>query len=406
MTRYNSLFLLAPLLFCIFWLSSLVFIHQKEVTAFNSWVLQKQVNYAADAAAEELRVYSENSGLDYMTETIEVDTSYAVDEFESVLCKELGYESTSDYKAYVGRNYIKCLFLCTERGFYPYFNQPVRYADFETRDPAEIDDASTHTGYRKSTDSSADYATVKELVAYPMQPYVGTFNISLIPSGSEEASILKPGQEYAVTLACNKIYTCEYADSTDDENPIIQGVTTIKNENMQVVTPEEGTVLQMRQIINHSVENFLRSVIYTTYNNDQASTVILPSGLDTIHGGNGITGPCVLAVVDTSQQANFYNALFGIGGTTIKETDYVLAWKTTDGHRYWVSTSMLKHAGYDIKDGKLIDSTTGSEVDSASKIAQDLAGIANAKVYNSPFKAADAGYDMYWGVMGEQKWKD
>ena len=414
MTRYNSLLIIAPLIFTIFWLMSLVTIHQKEITAFNSWVLQKQVNYAADAAVEELRLYSENANLDYMSRTINIDSSYAIDEFESILCKELGYEPTKEYKDFVGRNYIKVLLLCTENGFYPYLWQPVRYADYKTKDPEEIDlnqaeaaTDTTHTGVRKVYDETADYAKVSEFISYPLMPYSGEFNIDLLPDGSKEKELLQPGRKYAVTLTCDKIYHCEYADNPSDEsNPIIQGVTTLKDENLQEVKPSEGTVLQMRGIINASVETFLRSAIYSAYNNEQPSTVILPSGIDTIHGGQGILGPCVLAIVDTSQSNNIYNASFGIGGATVQETDYILAWKNTAGgtnNRYWVSTSMLKNAGFDIQNGTLV-MRDGSDI--PEYLVEDLQGIENAKVYNSPFKAAEAGYNEYWGIMGNQKWID
>ena len=410
MNRYNALLTLAPILFSIYWLMSLVGIHMKEVHAFNSWLLQKQVNYAADAAVEELRLYSENANLDYMSDTINIDSSYAVDEFESILCQELGYLPTRERKDYIGRNYIKMLLLCTERGFYPYMSLPIKYADYRTADPIEQDlsqaEASldeTHTGVKKNLESGADYSKLTGFISYPMMPYAGTFNIDLLPEGSVEKSLLKAGQMYAVTLTADKIYQCEYLDNPEDpDNQIIQGVTTLKDTQHQEVKPEEGTVLQMRSIINKSVEEFLRAAIYDIYNNEQSSTVILPSGLDTIHGGNGIQGPCVLAVVDTSTDRNMSNALFSIGGATVQKTDFILAWNNGD-HRYWVSTSMLKHSGYTVTDSG-IEAIDGSEV--PEKIQKDLVGIENARVYNNPFKAADAGYDEYWGIMGNQIWKD
>lgn len=413
MTRYSYLLSISPLIFLFFWLMSIITIHQKEVQAFNSWVLQKQVNYAADAAVEELRLYSNNTALDYLDQTINIDTSYCIDEFESILCQELGYEPTKDYKDYVGRNYIKVLLLCTEKGFYPYMVQPVRYADYKTTDPservlnqAEVASDKTHRGFQQLPDSNADYAKVSELVSYPMMPYSGEFNLSLIPDGTPEKDLLVAGQRYAVTLAADKIYTCEYVENPIEENnDIIQGVSILKDVNKQQVKPSKGTQLQIREIINRSVETFLRSAIYSVYNNEQASTVILPAGLDTIHGGQGIQGPCILAVVDTTTQGNLKTALFGIGGATISETDYILAWQDASGNRRWISTSMLKHAGYTIKDG-VLDTYPTSGGTIPTKLSTDLQGIENAKVYNSPFKAAEAGYDEYWGIMGIQEWKN
>lgn len=363
MTRYNILFTIIPLLFVLYWLSSLITIHGKEVESFNTWLLAKQVNNASDAAVEEMRMYSENMDIDYLTASIEIDPTAAVREFESMMCDNLQLPVTQETMDYVANNYIKILLLCTNDGFYPYMNVGV------TEDK-------------------------KAFISYPMIPYTGRF-LNYDPA---DVGIIDESQEYAFTLAKDKLYKCEYITTSDSGKVALNMVTTVKNGD-DVYSPSDSVKQQISERITENVEYFLRSAIYSTYSNEDASTVIIPSGLDTINGGQGINGPTALAIVDTSgHNMDIYKAAFGVGGSVINKNDPILAWQwaaddpnpshkipgTDKPKKVWAYSSDLKKTGWIAADG--------------TYVAAYAEALKNAIVFQTPFAAAEHGYDQCWEV--------
>jgi len=359
MTRFNILFTIIPLLFITYWYTSIVHLHTNEVEALNTYMLSLQVNNAADAAVEELRMYSENTDIDYMTASINVDPTAAVNEFESMMCNNLQLPITRDTMDFVANNYIKILLICIDNGFYTYMNQGVN-------------------------------STKKAFISYPMLPYTGHLNLY----DPADEGIIDDSEDklYAMTIPCDKLYECTYAENEAGAISV-QAVTTVKN-GAEVYVPSPSVKQQMRDSINDSVEYFLRSAIYETYSSSEPSTVIMPSGVDTIHGGQGIDGPTVFAVVDTTHEnRNPYKAAFGVGGSSVIKNDPIVAWiePASDSQpyarKYWAWQSQLEDRGWMDKDG-----------DGNYKDPEHAQMLQNAVIFSTPFEAAEHGYNQSWEV--------
>ena len=385
---------------------------------------------------EEMRIQSEDVGVDYINDIIDIDPWVGVLEFESMMCQELGMPVTEKSREYIATNYIKVITICENDGFYIFTNHKVT-------------------------------AQKTAFVPYPMFPYTGTFHdygdasnpeittTSVLGTntgrfddtveGTEDRrddvegadGVTRPtGKQYAMTLACDKLYECEYVTDMGSGHFVINNVSTTKTKVLDGSGPTETTQYvptpsikqEMRDIINADVENYLRSAINDVYTNTQAYTVIMPSGLDNVNGGQGINGLTFLAITDTSRSANPYTSAFGVGGTTIYKSDPIVAWtieepyhgdlshtgtstfdsSTTFGdkriavgddaatltgdtliHHYWATQSRMSLSGY-----LGPDSMADQE-----PYKRRRAAVAAGKVYQTPFDAAENGYSECWEVM-------
>lgn len=384
MSKYSIITLLSPLIFIIFWLITFVQFERNEVSAFETWLLTKQVNFSTDAAIEELRTKSPDIAINIEEQSPTVNPDVAVDEFASMLCENLGLPDTAYNRDIILRRYTKCLCVCTNYGYYIYMRKQV-----------------TH-----------DLSDTWEFVSWPLLPYTGT--IDGLPSTSDPT--------VAVTLAKDYAYQIELSSADKYLN-----VSTVKDSSGDPVKLNKAQQLQASEIINNTVTNSMMRALYTEFGNTTDQTVIIPANFDTITGAQLINNTAVLAIVDTSGRHIGIDTLaFGIGGNQIKEADPIIGWYGPDPN--WLLTEREKYPDKQIPDDVYQNTYKIRKVHEDVALDQGLpyrkwwvttsklkrfckendwsvnyvlAGLeSERKMFDTKYQAAKAGYDENWAVMG------
>lgn len=123
MTKVIHIVAWVPLIYAAFFLIFFIRIYQNELVSLDEYILEKQVNYAADAAVEEL-LYTSHLDQDYNKgDYITIEPKLAVDEFTSIMCYY--YDMIpSDYSYnYIKQHYFRALLVCAWDGVYACWNQ-------------------------------------------------------------------------------------------------------------------------------------------------------------------------------------------------------------------------------------------------------------------------------------------
>jgi len=340
----NALFLIAPLIYLIMILGFQmrnVYI-DKQYT--DSYILERQANYAADAAIEELLLRNPDINTDYVSDDVTIYPDVAVEEYASMLADNLGLLPTDANRDMVKRNYMKVIAVCVNNGYYIYTNQ-------------------------KQNDSSA-----YELISSPLMPYYGQFTNNGDGGKSYAGGVLNGRpimqNEYGSCFLTRDTVYAVLAPNYEvkDCNPNRDHTTT------------EGERTMMSDIINNNVSDAMMKAINTIYGNNQSRTVTLPSGVLNISGAQPVDGPTVLSLVDLSTSGTTSAGItYGVGGSEIKKLDPIVAWtNTATNQKFWAYASDLaKHPSAD-----------GYNKD-------------NATIYTTPFEAAKRGYNRSFAALGK-----
>ena len=380
MSKYSIITLFSPLIFSVFWLITLIQFQRNEVSAFESWVLTRQVNFASDAAIEELRTKSPDVALNIEEKSPTVNPDVAVEEFASMLCDNFGLPDNQFNRDRICRRYVKCLCVCTNYGYYIYMSKQV-------------------TGH-------GDTTPTWEFVSWPILPYV------------DELDSLGYGK-VAVTLNKDYIYEVEKDTSTST-------YYNVRRHEAAAGVPYEMTEaekLKASEIINNTVTNTMMRALYSEYGNKSDQTIELPAAFDTITGAQIINNTTVLGIVDTTGRAiGIETVAFGVGGTQIKEADPIIGWYGPNPK--WLFDQLeLSPSGIDedlynnkYKINNRTSPTMGlpyskwwTTTSKLKRLCKDknwsinyvLAGLeSERKIFDTKYQAAAAGYDECWAIMG------
>ena len=124
MSRVTHLVHWIPLLYMCLFLVYWIKIYTNEIIEFDEFVLEKQVNYAADAAVEELLLTGHTSQDYNKGEFLVVEPELAVNEFTSIIAEDFNMLPTDQTKEFIKQKYIKSLIVCAWDGIYAYWYQP------------------------------------------------------------------------------------------------------------------------------------------------------------------------------------------------------------------------------------------------------------------------------------------
>lgn len=353
MTKTLNVVLFVPLLYAVFFLLYWIPIYQNELVAFDEYVLEKQVNYAADAAVEELlntgNLDQDYHNLDKSDPTFEdIDTSaiinvepdLAVEEFASMLCANFEMLPTEYNLNYVKHKYIKALLVCAYDGVYGYWSQPV-----------------------------AD--GIYDFVSTPKMPYFYTENEGTVSQ-----------KQYCINLG----YTYGYSDSTDG------GKYSLKKFNLiNIPADVQKTAInnQVGELLNYAL---MESYKPTTFNKKYS----IPALGSTIQGQQPISNITVLGVVE-GQATSSASAITAecIGGARITTADRVIGYTFTE-HKNSAGEFVPFEQKFYAKN------STWKALGESGHLASWKFDESSAVMFTDCFEAAKAGYyDLIVGLEGD-----
>ena len=320
--------LLYAALFMIYW----VHIYQNELVAFDEFVLDKQVNYAADAAVEELLMTGDtdqdyNKG-DYMV----VEPELAVIEFTSILAEDFNLVPTDYTRQMIQEKYIKTLLVCTWDGIYAYWYQP--------------------------KNDTNEYG----FIGTPKIPYFYTD---------------KSGKQYCLNLGLEKAYSDSGFGGTYKLNPY---------EELAPMIPKD---IQLTAI-NNQVAELLNYTLIQAYSGNNRTAYEIPALASEVSGAQPVDKITVIGVVEgQAESSSTVITAECIGGAQVVAADPIIGVNMVydNGMKaklYAYSSYWKSHIGDVFQSGNPyagFDHTGNHDITSAS-----------TEYFDTPFEAAEHGY--------------
>ena len=299
MSRTIQLFYWVPVLFLMIYMATFYVVLDREVDRFNNDMLQKQVNYASDAAVLEAITTNSDAQLDYSNNRVEVDPDVCKREFVMTMLGNLGVSVTDKTIENFENTAIMSLQVCMYDGVYTYYND--RYA---VRDIAS---GALHNGFK--------------LVSTPKIPYF-------------YEPVTEPNVQYALTFDNDMAYKL-YVQPSED-------VVDKYNIKINTVPVPISTVTRDRQltVINNTVSEYMNYALVKSYRNDSIiKSYKIPAFASEVSGAQPVRDVNVIGIVDlASYGVTSDYIVMGVGGSRITKGDPVVTYVRNDV-RYWNYTS-------------------------------------------------------------------
>lgn len=295
MSKHFHVMLWIPLMFAVLFFVFWIRIYQNDIIAFEEFVLDKQANYAADSAIEELLVASDLNQ-DYANgDFVQLEPQLAADDFAHTLCLDFGYIPTDITTQIVKDSNIRALLVCTYDGVYVF--------------------------YKTQTETNA-----YEFKQTPKIPYFYTDE--------------NTGTQYCLTLDSRKGFWDYYSGSS------------YKLHNYDVYDNAPSEDIQMTAI-NEQVADILNWALFETYSNGKSDVAVrIPALSQTVRGDQPVKAPTVIAVVDGNKTVfSTYITAESIGGAQLESTVQVVGYTLINAPIYepYVDVNGIKHYGDDAK---------------------------------------------------------
>ena len=340
MSRVTHLVQWIPLLYMAFFIIYWARIYSNEMIEFDEYVLDLQVNYAADAAVEEL-LLTGHTEQDYNnSDFIVVEPELAVIEFTSILAEDFDLIATDFTRQQIQEQYIKTLLICTWDGVYAYWYQPTN----ETNEHA--------------------------FVGTPKIPYFYTDD---------------NGKQYCLNLGLEKAY----CDAIEDGNYKLKQYETMENP-----IPKD---IQLTAI-NNQVANILNYTLIQSYSGNNRTAYEIPALASDVNGAQPVDQITVLGVVEGQATVGTSPITAEcIGGAQITKADPVIGvtvrYKNSGlkAKVYAYQSYWKEHNGGALLDESNIEGFIGNNGQVVDTITE-----ANIEFFDTPFDAAlDGYYDLY-----------
>lgn len=340
MSRVLHLVHWIPLLYIAFFLIYWIRIYNNELIEFDEYVLDIQVNYAADAAVEELLMTGDteqdyNNG-DYMT----VEPSLAVDEFTSIIVEDFNYVPTDFTRQMIQEQYIKTLLICSWDGIYAYWYQPFN--------------------------DTNEYA----FVGTPKIPYFYTD---------------KTGRQYCLNLGLEKAYSDNGA--TDAESYKLN-----KYQDLEDSIPRDVQLTA----INNQVSEILNYTLIDAYSGNNRTAFDIPALASEISGRQPVDQITVIGVVEG--QASVGTDVITaecIGGAQVTKADPCIG--VTVKYKNGLTANVYAYQSYwkQMGNAMLVATSPIEGFVSGATLTTDITA-ADIQFFDTPFEAASEGYyDLY-----------
>lgn len=267
MNRYNSVMLFVPLMYGVLFFLYFIRIFTTEYVEFEQFVMEKQVNYAADSAIDEM-ILSAYLSQDYNDGAYQTyEPNVAMTDYGQTLCYDFDLIPTEENVNYVLDTRVRAMVICVYDGFYVCKRQK----------------SETNT---------------YELTQSPKIPYFYTD---------------KQGRQFALTLDP----TIGFWDSGTEADYTIHKLDKYPS-SIRPSDDEQATA------INNAVSDYLNNALYETYSSGNMDTIVeLPAIGSTVRGDQPVRTPTVIGVVDGIRRV-FSTVITAesIGGAQIESTTY------------------------------------------------------------------------------------
>lgn len=317
MSKVLGLVNFIPIIFATFFLLYYIRFMQNEFVSFDEWVLEKQVNYAADSAVDAMLSNSPDIDTSYSSgEQIDVDPNVGVRDYSEILALSFQLPISDQTVHYIQSRFIKTLLICAYDGIYAYWS------------PMKVD--TVGTSYFMGT---------------PKIPYF----YSTAGNATQYQINLNYDSGYAFSSAASAAhyYTGDPGDQlTVDDTKVLDSSGA---EHSISKLPE----VKQRIAINQQVADVLNYSISKAYEQvDSAQRYQLPDIESDIRGSQPIQSVSVVGIVEGESFSSFTPVIAGsIGGARIIGNDPVLGlcvYKNSahdDTFAGYIRTSDLKKYG-------------------------------------------------------------
>ena len=307
MSKHIHILNWVPLMFCVLFIVLWTSIYENDIISFEQYVLNKQVNYAADSAIEEL-LTSGKLSQDYNRSDFQTyEPQLAADDYATMLCLNTGTVPTESAVKNIANTKIRALLVCVYDGIYCFYPQDSATIEYSLKEASQY-----------------------ELVQSPKVPYFYT---------------AEDGQQYCLTLNPEKGY---WDEGTSDSN------YKMHDYDKYPAGLKPSNTLQAIAI-NNRVADMMNWALQQSYLKSGGSDiqVELPALTETIRGQQPVNAPTVIAVVDgVNKVFSTYLTAQSIGGAQVEDPDYVVGYSlnnavidgvTFNGKFYAYSSWWEKH---------------------------------------------------------------
>lgn len=282
MSKHFGVFLFVPIISIMFFLIYFIIFWQEEQVAYSDFITQKQINYAADAAVEEM-LYTGHLGTDYATTYKNVQPDLGMNEFCTVMLESLNMPTTDKDITWYQSHHLKSLIVCAYDGLFVY-------------DEKEY--------------STGEHA----FVATPKIPYFYT----------DES-----GRQFTLNFGLQQGYS----------DAVVNGSYTVKAIDD---LPSYITEDQKYACINDTVSYYLAESIGRAYGGHYNKNVQLPAFASEISGGQPIKNISLIGIVETpNMNKKRPNLCMAIGGARITDVDPIIGFEL-NGVKYYGKQSRIK----------------------------------------------------------------
>lgn len=274
MTKYVHILLWVPLLYGVLFFILWVHIYQNDIISFEQYVLNKQVNYAAESAIDEL-LSSGHLSQDYNHSDFQTyEPELARRDYAATLAMDMGATPTDNIITNICNTKIRAMLVCVYDGIYFYYPQKTETNTFE-------------------------------LTQSPKVPYFYTSD---------------SGQQFCLTLNPDK----GYWDSGDNAGSYSLHDYDKYPDNIK---PSQS---QQALAINNQVGDILNWALFESYASSKGKRDVqieIPAIANTVKGDQTVNAPTVIAVVDGVEKVfSTYLTAQAIGGAQIEDPDHIVGY--------------------------------------------------------------------------------
>lgn len=316
--------------FLVYWIK----IYNNELVEFDEFVLDKQVNYASDAAIEELLLTGHTSQDYSATDYLAVEPELALKEFTSILGTCFNFTPTDYTRTMIENTYIKAFLVCAWDGIYAYWHQPIN--------------------------DKGEYA----LVATPKIPYFYTD---------------PKGKQYCLTLGLEEAFYDSYIPGDPAKYSV---------ESRQSIAGQVDKEVQLTAI-NNRVADLLNYALTESYGGSSRTSYEIPAIASEVSGAQPVDSITVIGIVEGKASVGTSSIVAEcIGGAQVTQTDYIQGVKARingtvaylyANESYWRKIQGTLPDEYNIE-FEAKDKTNGPWTKNFSE--------AKTKPFDSPFEAA------------------
>lgn len=261
---------------------------QQAVYEFEQRQQDIQVNYAADAAVQEMLANGTHLGTDYATwRDMVLEPELALDTYIAVLLRNLGWADTEYNREDLIESSIPFFCVAVYDGYYMYMRQ--------------------HEERTETVGGHPVVNTVYEMRWTPKLPY----------SAIEEAPLGSGKYTYYFYNLGGQMYGTFKEDGS-----------VVKYNNIISKTGNgHGSLAMARSVVNQTLTEACNSAMFTGLEGNAQAQWFLPSSFSDWSNSNPVESPSVLTYMsNSSDQTQFDTVTFGIGGAKVDDAQFCICY--------------------------------------------------------------------------------